>query len=266
MLVVGERINSTRKRVKPAIIERDEEVIKSEALIQVEAGANILDCNAAEVGVDKEPDTLPWLVEFVQSVTDGVPCAIDSPNSKAVEAALKVHKGEAMINSITAEKAKYDSLIPLVVDSKSKVIALVMDDSGIPKTAEKRVEVGRKLVGDMLAAGVEDDKIYVDPLVFPISTDGQAGLAVLNTIATLKAEFPGIHFVNGLSNVSYGLPVRKLLNQAFVVLNMASGLDAVIVDPTDKKLMSLIYATEALLGKDEWCMKYIEKARADALE
>ena len=266
MLVVGERINSTRKRVKPAIIDRDEDVIRSEALMQIEAGADILDCNAAEVGIDKEPETLPWLVEFVQSVTDGVPCAIDSPNVKAVEAALKVHKGEPMINSITAEKEKYDSLLPVVVDSGAKVVTLVMDDSGIPNTAAKRIEIGRKLLGNMLEAGVAADKIYVDPLVFPVSTDGKAGLAVLETISTLKAEFEGIHFVNGLSNVSYGLPVRKLLNQAFIVLNMGAGLDAVIVDPTDNKLMSLVYATEALLGKDEWCMKYIEKARAEKLE
>ncbi len=265
MLVVGERINSTRKRVRPAIIDRDEDVIKSEALMQVEAGANVLDCNAAEVGVDKEPDTLAWLVQFVQDVAD-VPCAIDSPNVKAVEAGLKVHKGEAMINSITLEKEKYDTLLNVVKDSGSKVVALVMDDAGIPNTAEKRIEVGRKLVGGMLEAGVGADKIYVDPLVFPISTDGAAGKAVLGTISTLGAEFEGIHFVNGLSNVSYGLPNRKLLNQAFIVLCMGAGLDAVIVDPTDKKLMSLVYASEALLGHDEWCAEYISKARAEELE
>ena len=265
MLVIGERINSTRKRIRPAIVDRDEEVLKAEALMQIEAGANILDCNAAEVGVDKEPDTLSWLVEFVQGVAN-VPCAIDSPNTKAVEAALKVHKGEPMINSITAEKEKYDNLLPIVKESGAKVVTLVMDDSGIPNTAEKRIEVGRKLVGGMLDAGVAADKIYVDPLVFPISTDGAAGNAVLSTISTLGAEFEGIHFINGLSNVSYGLPNRKLLNQAFIVLCMGAGLDAVIVDPTDKKLMSLVYASEALLGRDEWCAEYIAKARAEELE
>jgi cobalamin-dependent methionine synthase I len=266
MLIVGERINSTRKRVKPAIIDRDEEVIRSEAQLQIKAGANYLDCNAAEVGVDKEPDTLPWLVEYVQEVTDDIPIAIDSPNVKAIEAALAVHKGEAMINSITAEKERLDSLLSVVADSGSKVVALVMDDTGIPNTAEKRIEVGRKLLGTMMDAGVEADKIHVDPLVFPISTDGKAGLAVMETISTLKREFPGIHFICGLSNVSYGLPNRKLLNQAFMVLNMSAGLDSVIVDPTDRKLMSLVYATEALLDKDEFCMNYIGKGRAEELE
>lgn len=255
--------------MRPAIEERDVAAITEEAKMQVEAGSNYLDCNAATVGVEKEPEYLTWLVETVQGVTDNTPCALDSPNSKAVEAALTVHNnanGVPMINSISAEKEKFDALLPLARDAKAKVVALVMDDEGIPKTAEARIAIGRKLVDDLLKGGVDIDSIYVDPLVFPIGAEADAGRAVLETIASLDTSFPGIHFICGLSNVSYGLPNRKLLNQAYMVLTMAAGLDAVIVDPTDKKLMSLMYAAEALLGRDEYCANYIQLARAEKLD
>ncbi len=266
MLVVGERINSTRKRLQPAIENRDLAVITDEATMQKNAGAHYLDCNAATVGVDREPEYLTWLIKAVQSVTDNTPCAVDSPNPKAVGAALKVHVGTPMINSISAEKAKYDALLPLARDAKAKVIALLMDDEGIPKSADARIAIGMKLVNNMLEDGVAPENVYVDPLVYPIGAEAGAGVAVLDTIDALKTEFPDIHFVCGLSNVSYGLPNRKLLNQAFMVLTMGAGLDAVIVDPTDKKLMSLVYAAEALLGRDEFCVEYIRAARAELLE
>lgn len=266
MLVVGERINSTRKRIQPAVENRDVAAITEEATMQKNAGAHYLDCNAAAVGVDREPEYLAWLVQTVQSATDGIPCAIDSPNPKAVEAALKVHTGVAMINSISAEKAKYKALLPLARAANAKIVALVMDDSGIPKTAQGRIAIGRELVGNMLKDGVKPENIYLDPLIYPIGAEATAGTAVLETIRVLKEAFPEIHFICGLSNVSYGLPNRKLLNQAFMVLTMGAGLDAVIVDPTDKKLMSLICAAEALLGRDEFCAEYIRLARAEQLE
>jgi 5-methyltetrahydrofolate--homocysteine methyltransferase len=266
MLVVGERINSTRKRLLPAIETRDVTVITEEASMQVAAGAEYLDCNAAAVGVDNEPEFLTWLVQTVQSVTNDTPCAIDSPSSAAVEAALSVHKGVPMINSISAEKEKYAGLMPLARDSKAKVVALLMDDSGIPKTAEARISIGRLLIGNLLKDGIAADSVYVDPLIYPIGAEATAGSAVLTTIATLKQEFAGIHFICGLSNISYGLPVRKLLNQAFMVLTIGAGLDAAIIDPTDKKLMSLAFAAEALLGADEYCANYIQAARQERLE
>jgi cobalamin-dependent methionine synthase I len=269
MLVVGERINSTRKLIRPAIEARDVEAISAEVTMQMDAGSNYLDCNAATVGVEKEPEYLEWLVKTVQGASNNTPCALDSPSSKAIEAALAVHdssNGVPIINSISAEVEKYDSLMPLVRDAGCRVVALVMDDEGIPKTAEARITIGRKLVSDLIGAGIAVDSIYVDPLVFPVGAEANAGVAVLETIQTLKAEFEGLHFVCGLSNVSYGLPNRKLLNQAFMVLTMAAGLDAVIVDPTDKKLMSLVYAAEALLGRDEYCAEYIQAARAEKLD
>ena len=269
MLVVGERINSTRKGIRPAIEERDVQAITAEAKMQMDVGSTYLDCNAATVGVEKEPEYLSWLVETVQGATNNTPIALDSPNSAAIEAALKVHNndnGVPFINSISAEEEKFASLLPLVRDAKTNVVALVMDDTGIPKTADARIAIGRKLVDDLTDGGVAAENIYVDSLVFPVGAEADAGVAVLETIKTLKEDYPSIHFICGLSNVSYGLPNRKLLNQAFMVLTMGAGLDAVIVDPTDAKLMSLVYAAEALLGRDEFCAEYIQAARAEILE
>ncbi len=264
MLVVAERINSTRKRILPAVESRDVEFIQDEARKQAEAGANYIDCNASAVGVNAEPDALVWTVETVQAAVD-LPCALDSPSPDAIEAALKVHRGTPMINSITAESDKLESLLPIVAEHKAAVVALCMGDEGIAAGAEDRLEAGRVVIGALLDAGVEPDLIYADPLVFPIGTDSNAGLAVLELIVGLKKEFEGINTICGLSNVSFGLPLRKLVNQAFMVLTMGAGLDGVIVDPLDEKLMSLVYATDALLGNDEFCMEYIKASRAEKL-
>jgi len=264
MLVVGERLNSTRKSVAPAIKNRDTEFVKKEASAQAEAGAAYIDCNAATVGKDAEPEALCWLVETVQSVVD-LPCALDSPNAAAIEAALQVHRGTALINSITAESSKYDDLARLAAESGSKVIALAMGDDGIPSTAEDRLKVARELVANLNRAGVAIEDIFVDPLVFPVSSDPENGRRVMQVIEQIREEYPGVHTIAGISNVSHGLPKRFLLNQAFTVLCMGAGLDAAIIDPLDERLMSLIIATRALLGQDEFCMDYISAARADKL-
>lgn len=265
MLVVAERLNSTRKSVAPAIKERDTEFVIKEATDQVAAGGDFIDCNAATVGPDVEPETLCWMVETVQGAVDK-PCALDSPNAAAIEKALAVHNGTAMINSITAEQEKYDALLPLARDHKTKLIALAMDDSGMPKTADERVAVASKLLDRLLADGIEPGDIHLDPLVFPVSTDPQNGNHVLNTIRTIKEKYPEVNTIGGLSNVSYGLPERFLVNRAFTVLCLGAGLDGAIIDPLDTKLMSLVLAAEAILGKDEFCMDYVTAAREEKLE
>lgn len=265
MLVVAERLNSTRKSVAPAIQERDEAFVVKEAIAQAEAGGDYIDCNAATVGPDLEPDTLCWMVETVQAAVDK-PCSLDSPNPAALEKALAVHKGTPLLNSITAEEAKYRALMPLVRDHHTKVIALAMDDSGMPKTADERMTVARKLIDRLLDDGIEPGHIYLDPLVFPVSTDPKNGRHVLDTLRAVKETYPDVNTIGGLSNVSYGLPERFLINRAFTVLCLGAGLDAAIIDPLDKKLMSLVCATEAILGKDEFCMNYVSAARDGKLE
>jgi len=269
MLIVGERINTSRKVKGEPVIEnavkaRDAGFFIDLARKQQEAGAAYIDVNAGTL-LDGEPEALAWLVTTIQGALD-VQCTIDSPNPVAIEQALKVHKGQAMLNSITAEKERYANLLPLAKEYETKIIALCMGDGGIPTDAPGRIAVGRELVTNLTLDGIKDDNIYVDPLVYPISMDSSYGLAVMETIRTIKAEFPDVHVTGGLSNVSHGLPQRKFLNQAFVVMCMAAGLDSAIIDPMDKQLIALIYASDALLGRDEYCAEYLTIAREGRFE
>jgi len=269
MLIIGERINTSRKVKGEPIIEnalknRDAQFFIDLARKQCEAGAGYVDVNAGTL-LEGEPDALEWLVTTIQAALE-VPLTIDSPNPVAVERALKVHKGQAMINSITAEKDRYSSILPFVKQYETKVVALSMGDGGIPSDSAGRISVARELIGNLLAEGVKPENIYSDPLVYPVATGPEYGLAVLETIRTVKAEFPEVQTIAGVSNVSHGMPARKFLNQAFTVMCMAAGLDAAIVDPLDRQLMALIYASEALRGRDEFCVEYLAAARASRLE
>jgi 5-methyltetrahydrofolate--homocysteine methyltransferase len=264
MLIIGERINSTRKSIAPAVKERDTALIQEEARKQAEAGAHYLDCNAATVGREAEPEALCWLVRTVQAVTD-LPVSLDSPNPDAIEAALKVHRGTPIVNSISGEREKLARLLPLVRDYRAKVIALCMDDEGMPQTSEDRLRVGTRLLDPLLAAGVPEEDVILDPLLVPISVDTGNGDHALRAIATFRQQCPNVRIGVGLSNVSYGLPERRWVNRAMLVLAMGAGLDAVICDPTDRDLMALLLAGEALLGRDEVCAGYLAAARSGRL-
>jgi 5-methyltetrahydrofolate--homocysteine methyltransferase len=200
---------------------------------------------------------LTWLVKTVQSVT-ALPLCLDSPNPEALAAGLAVHQGKPMINSISGEKSRYARVLTLVKGYHASVVALGMDDRGIPQEKNQALEVGVRLVENLLADDIPLDDIYFDPLVRSLATSPGSVLETLELMKDLKARFPGLHFISGLSNVSFGLPERRHLNRAFVVLSVASGLDAVIMDPLDKDMVALIYAAEALTGRDRFCLKYIE--------
>lgn len=263
MLIVGELINSSVKSVAPAIKNFDSSRIKDLARKQWEAGATVIDVNAGTLG-QREPEALKWLVETVQQVVDA-PLCLDSPNPEALRAALEVHKGRALINSITAEKERFNQILPLVQEYECSVVALCMDDKGMPDNAQKRVEIGNKLVHDLEKAGIARERIYLDPLVYPVSTDGSNGWAVLNAIRELMEQNPGVHTICGLSNISFGLPARNHLNQAFLVSAMTCGLDAVILNPLDVQLMTLLRATKVILNRDEYAMEYLAAYRAGKL-
>ena len=215
--------------------------------------------------INEEEEALPWLVEIVQEVVDK-PCCIDSPNPLALEAALKVHKGTPMINSITLEKDRYDAVIKLVKEYKAKIVALAIDDNGISPESDKRIEIGCKLIENMHSEGIPYDDIYIDPLIQPISTDSTMGLVSLDTISGIKKAYPEVHFMCGLSNVSFGLPQRGLLNRTFIAMCMHAGLDGAVLDPNNKKMMSMIIAGEALLNKDRFTKKYLKAHRKGLLE
>ena len=264
MIIIGELINASRKAIGVAIEAGDADTIQKEAKDQTEAGADFIDVNAG-IFVGKEPEYLKWLVQTVQDVTE-TPCAIDSPDPGAVEAALSVHQGIPMINSISLEKERYDNLMPIVAGTDMKVIALCMSDEGMPQTVDDRLKIAEKLVNGLVQNNVSVENIFVDPLVQPLSVNGLFGLEFLNAIELIMKRFEGVHTACGLSNISYGLPARKFMNQTFMAMAIAKGLDGAIVNPLDKKMMANIIAAEALVGKDEFCTNYIAAYRAQKLE
>ena len=264
MIIVGELINSSRKVVAEAITSQDAETVQKIASDQFKAGADYIDVNAGTFS-DQEASYLTWLTETVQTGIDA-PCALDSPNPKALEAALKVHKGTAMINSISLEKERYDKLLPLLSGTDLKVVALCMSDEGMPKTVDDRMRIADKLVSGLTAKNVALENIFMDPLVQPISVDGTFGMEFIDSIEKIVDAWPGIHTMCGLSNISYGLPGRKFLNRTFMVMAITKGLNGAIINPLDRKMKASIIAAEALVGRDNYCMNFLKAFRAGDLE
>lgn len=264
MLIIGELINASRKAIAAHIENQDTAAIQTVARDEFDAGANYIDVNAG-MFVGKEPEYLKWLVETVQAAVEA-PCCIDSPDPDAIEAGLSVHKGTPMINSISLEKDRYDKLMPILAGTDLKVVALCMSDDGMPETLDDRMAVADKLINGLLKNNVKLENIYVDPLVQPLSVNDTYGFEFLDAIEKIMTTFKGIHTTCGLSNISYGLPNRKFLNQMFMVMAIASGLDGAIVNPLDKRMMANIIAAEALAGKDEYCSNYLMGHRAGRFE
>jgi 5-methyltetrahydrofolate--homocysteine methyltransferase len=259
MLIVGERINSTRPKIAQALRERDAAFIQDEARRQVAAGAQMLDVNAG-ASLTTEPEDLVWLVGTVQGATD-VPLCLDSPRPEALRKAVAVHRGVPLVNSITGERARQEAVLPVVAESGASVVALVMGEAGMPRTAEDRVSVAADIVRAVEKAGVPLARVYFDPVISALATDHTQGREVLEAVARIRREFPSAHVIAGLSNIGFGLPSRRLLNHTFLVMLMAAGLDAVIADPTTEGFPETVAAAEALLGQDEFCMAYISRCR-----
>lgn len=269
MIVIGELINASRKAVKAAIESQDNGAIEKLAREQADAGADYIDVNAG-IFVDQEARYLTWLVSVAQAAANK-PCAIDSPNPQAVAAALEVHRdtgdgSAAMINSISLEKERYDNLMPIIKGTDLKVIALCMSDEGMPQTVDDRLRIADKLINGLLRNDVPIENIFVDPLVQPLSVNTAFGLEFLNAVEGIAKAFPGVHTACGLSNISYGLPTRKLLNQAFMVMAITKGLDGAIVNPLDRGMMANIAAVEALVNRDSFCGNYLKAYRAGRLD
>lgn len=258
MFVIGERINASRKTILQAIQERNVQFIQEEAKKQVEAGAQMLDVNAG-VRVQQEVDDIEWLVKTVQEKVD-IPLCIDSPNPKAIEKGLKNHKGKALVNSITLQKDRLEGILPLVKEYNSMIVALTLGTSGMPETAQERLEICSGIIEAVKKEGIPIESLYVDPLVQPISTNIKNCLITLDTIRTIKNAFP-VKIIMGLSNISFGLPERRLINRTFLAMALAAGLDAALIDPLDKDMMSTLRACEALLGQDEYCLNYLASFR-----
>ena len=263
MLVIAERINATRKRVRKAILDRNVELIKKETLKQLEAGADYIDANAG-IEAGREPDDLVWLLETIQSAADCV-VALDSTNAAALEAALPRHEGVPMVNSITGEDGRHEAVLPLVKEYNTLLVALTIGPEGMPTTIDERLRAAAHIVELVGKQDIPLDRVYFDPIIYSAATDAQAGMMAIDTVRRLRAEFPEAHITCGLSNISFGLPSRNVLNRAFLPMLMSAGLDSAIIDPTSPHMMAAVAAAEAILGRDDFCMNYITAERAGKL-
>ncbi len=261
MLIIAERINATRKTIARALLERDADRIARETKRQSEAEADFIDVNAGSDPA-REVENLQWAVEVVQRNTD-LPLCLDSANPDALRAGLELVEGDTvMLNSVTAEPERMAQVLPIAAGSGALLVALALDGRGLPETAERRVEIAGRLIEAAEGAGVARERVYVDPCIQPISTSPEQGMAVISAVRQIMEAFPGVHTTCGLSNISFGLPNRGLINRTYLGCLIAAGLDSAIVDPTAEGLMDTVRATEALAGRDEFCMNYIRAMRA----
>jgi len=263
MLVIGENINASNKSVAEAITERDEEFITNLARNQALAGADFIDVNAStgRGSPEDEAANMRWLVDVVQAATDK-PLAIDSDSPEVIGAALQRYQNEKLIiNSVNAEPARLEAIGSLVAERQAWVVALAMGAEGIPESAEKRLDACEKIMTHLNGVGIGAGQILFDPLVLPIAVDSRQGLVTLKTIEQIKSRYPDARTVIGLSNISYGLPKRKLVNRSFLLMAAYAGLDAVIVDSLDVKAMSIVRVADMLVDEDPSCRKYLRAHR-----
>lgn len=267
MLVIGENINASNKSVGKAIADRDRQFLENLTREQDAAGADFIDVNAGVgQGAWENPEAaMEWLVELVQAVTDK-PLTIDSDVPSIIEAGLSKYHGEAvMINSVNAEPERLDAIGRLAVERGASLVALVMGEGGIPSTVEERVAAADRIMEHLTKLGVTQDRIYFDPLVLPISVDASQGSVTLKTIEQIKSRYPAAKTVMGLSNISFGLPRRGMVNRAFLLMAAAAGLDGAILNPLDSKMMSVTKVADMLTGKDTACKGFIRAHRKDIL-
>ena len=256
MIIIGEKINGSIPAVAKAIAERDADFIKARAISQEEAGATFIDC-CASVPEEVEVETLKWMIDCIQEVSD-LPIAVDSPSANVLAEAYKFCKKPGLINSVSGEGDKIDKIFPILAENKGwQVIALLSDDTGIPKNAADRLRVFDKIMAKAKEYGIAPSRIHIDPLVEMLCTSENGIATNIEVITTVREQYPSIHITAAVSNISFNLPVRKMINLGFTVLAMNAGLDSAILDPTNRDMMGVIFATEALLGLDDYCMEYI---------
>jgi methanogenic corrinoid protein MtbC1/uroporphyrinogen-III decarboxylase len=255
LVVIGERINPTgRKKLALALEEGNLKIVQEEALAQVREGAHLLDVNVGVSGID-EPLVLAEAVRAIQKVTD-VPLCLDSALPRALEAGLEVYQGKALINSVNGEPGKMERILPLVKAFGAAVIGLTMDDRGIPRKAEDRLEIARTIVKRAEKMGISREDVIIDPLAMALSADQHTARETLKALQMIREEL-GVNLTLGLSNISFGLPDRTAINAAFLSMAVWSGLTCAIIDPTVWEMYRAALLGDLLLGKDEDCLKYI---------
>lgn len=258
--IIGERINPTgKKRFKQALKEHDIDYILKEGIMQEDQGAHILDVNVGLPDID-ETAMMKEAVLALQSVT-GLPLQIDTVNTEAMEKALRIYNGKAMVNSVSGKQESMDAVFPLIRKYGGVVIGLTLDEDGIPDTAEGRIRIARKIIDEAAKYGIEKKDIVIDALAMTISSEPQGALVTLETLRRTREEL-GVHTVLGVSNISFGLPKRPVVNANFYTMAMFNGLSAGIINPLSEEMMKSYYAYHALMNLDENCQIYIQKYSA----
>lgn len=253
MIVIGEKINGSIPSVAKAIAERDGAWIRDLAKAQAEAGADFIDVCASVK--DHEDDVLHWLIDLVQDATE-IPVCIDSPDPAVCTAAMRYCEKPGLINSVSMEGCKADIIFPAIVDTDWQCVALLCA-KGIPQSAQERLAVFEQLMKKARQYGIPLKRLYIDPLVEMLCTSEDGIAMVTEVIGEVKRRQPDIHVTGAVSNISFNLPMRRFLNQAFLVLAMNAGMDSAVLDPTNRDMLGMLYAAEAMLGRDEYCMRYI---------
>ncbi len=258
MIIIGEKINGFVPRTGQAIEEKDGDYIQMIAKQQSEAGADFLDCcPATDVGA---LETMKWMVDLIEEVSD-TPICLDSPGADVLVESFGFVSRPGMINSVSIAGDKIEKIFPLIKGTDWKVVAMLDDEEGIPETAEGRVDCFKRLLGKMEEYDIKPDQVFIDPLVETLGTNEESLITFAKVCRDARELCPDIHITSGLSNISFGLPSRKSINMGFMVLAMQAGMDSAIVDPLNRDMMGLIYATDALLGNDEYCMEYLTAYR-----
>ncbi len=252
-VLIGERINpSGKKRLSEALKQGDLDIVRREAIAQVESGADIIDVNVGTFGVD-EVNLLPKVVKLVME-TVGIPVCIDSSDPMAIEKAIEIYEGKPLINSVTGEEKSMTRILPLVRKHKTAVIGLLQDDKGIPGSVEGRLDIARNIIERAESISIPREDVIIDCLAIAVGADPEAALVSLETIKGVKAKL-GVNVTLGASNVSFGMPDRELINNAFVATSILAGATCLIVDVT--RVGPTVLATDLLIGRDKYARRYI---------
>ncbi|MCR4431043.1 MAG: methyltetrahydrofolate cobalamin methyltransferase [Tepidanaerobacteraceae bacterium] len=254
MIIIGEKINGTIPSVKKAIEEKNEGFIRDLAIRQAQAGADYIDV-CAGTAPEVELETLKWLMDIVQDAVD-TPLCIDSPNPRTIEQVLQYAKKPGIINSVSEEKNKCEIIYPLIKGTAWQVIGLTCDNRGIPSDVQTRLDISRILVEKAQKYDITPERIHIDPLVIALATDTQSMHKFVESMTGIKKMFPGIKITSGLSNISFGMPLRKIINQNFLIIAVFNGMDSAIMDPCNRDMMTMLMAAEAIAGKDKFCRKF----------
>ncbi len=262
MIIIGEKLNGAIKSVAKAIQERDAGFVRDLADRQLENRADYIDiCSGLP---DGDADVLQWMIEIIQADHPEVRFSLDSPNPDTILRCMDYCKNPGIINSVSLENGKIDKLFPAMAERKKwNAIALLLDGKGMPTSVEKRMRTFNGIMESAKAYGIAPNRLFIDPLVFTMATSPDSFLNFVGASRQIREAYPDIHIVSGLSNISFGLPCRKIINHAFLIGAMMNGMDSAIMDPLSRDMLGGVYAAEALLGIDEYCIEYLTAYRED---